>query len=698
MPKVIHGYEIQTQTDKSMKTLIIDNYDSFTYNLYQAFGVINDEEPIVIQNDQFTLMDILQMDFDNIVLSPGPGHPANIKDFGVCASLIEHINVPILGICLGHQGIIHHFGGQVVHAPEPIHGQLSKIIHQNDLLFANIPSSFQAVRYHSLIANTPIPDCLKAIAHTKDGLIMAVKHRTRPIWGLQYHPESICSEYGLQVLKNFHDLTRPKKRKLASPTLASSKRGYQYKLDIQRIPVENHHKADTWIQQFQEHQHLIWLDSSLLISDYSRFSIWGALNGPMSYHIQYDMHTKTIIRTQGETQETIQQSIFDYLKHELCHYEIEKTSLPFEFACGFVGYFGYELYQETLNMQARHHSAHPDAQFLFLDRAIVFDHLEQSCYQLTLLPYYQNTIMPIWFDFKTNVPPPPKKELISKPTLAQDASTYQKKIEKCLKYIRNGESYEICLTNRLNYNSKVSGLDLYQQMRCTQKAPYSAYLRFAELELACSSMERFLKIDQNGKIETKPIKGTMPRGKTPVQDQMYRKQLQNDLKFRAENLMIVDLLRNDLSKICEMGSVKVPKLMQVESYQTVHQLVSTITGTLKPQLDAIDCLKALFPGGSMTGAPKIRTVEIIEKLETSYRGIYSGALGYLSLNGAVDLNIVIRTATVTPHLTQIGMGGAIIALSNPHEEFEETLLKTKSLQQAIANISQSDTSLLESVF
>lgn len=680
-----------------MKTLIIDNYDSFTYNLYQAFGVINGEEPIVIQNDQTTLLEILQMDFDNIVLSPGPGHPANIEDFGICASLIDKVDVPILGICLGHQGIVYHFGGQVIHAPAPIHGQISEIIHEKDEIFANIPSSFQAVRYHSLIANNPIPDCLKAIAHTKDGLIMAVKHRTRPIWGLQYHPESICSEYGLQVLNNFKNLTIPKKRVLSPPPSSSSKPSYHYKLDIQRIPLE-HHQTNTWIEKFHEHQHLVWLDSSLLVSDYSRFSIWGALNGPMSYHIQYDMHAKTILHSQGAIQKTIHQSIFEYLKQELIHYAIEKTNLPFDFACGFVGYFGYELYQETLNIKAKHHSSHPDAQFLFLDRAIVFDHLEHCCYQLTLIPITEEKNIPIWFDFKTDDVCPPEKALPCMPTLAQSASTYQEKIKKCLEYIRNGESYEICLTNRLNYSSKVSGLALYQQMRYTQTAPYSAYLRFGELELACASMERFLKINQKGLIETKPIKGTMPRGKTSAQDQMYRQQLQNDIKFRAENLMIVDLLRNDLGKICEIGSIEVPKLMQVESYQTVHQLVSTITGKLKPQMHVIDCIKALFPGGSMTGAPKIRTVEIIAELETAYRGIYSGALGYLSLNGAVDLNIVIRTATITPHLTQMGMGGAIIALSNPQEEFEETLLKTKSLQQAMANISQSDTSLLESVF
>lgn len=680
-----------------IKTLIIDNYDSFTYNLYQALGAVNGIAPIVIPNDAYTIEEIEQLDFDNIVLSPGPGHPKNIKDFGICEALIKKQNIPILGICLGHQGIVHHFGGSVIHAPEPIHGQLSIIHHDCDEIFANIPKKFQAVRYHSFVASSPLPACLKAIAHTDDGLIMGVKHQTRPLWGIQYHPESICSEYGLQLLQNFKNLTPTKKRKLSYPSISSTKPSYRYRLDVQKIQIE-HQEPSQWIQAFHHHPKLIWLDSSLSIEDYSRFSIWGCLNGPRSYHIEYDMQTQTIVQTQGTQQTNFQESIFDFLKKELLHFQIEKTDLPFEFACGFIGYFGYELYQETLNIQARHQSSHPDAQFLFLDRAIIYDHVEKLCYQLTLLPIDEFIEPPLWFDFKFDHQSPSTSVNIPAPTLEQSQDTYLKKIQNCLRCIRNGESYEICLSNRLNYASPVPGLELYQQLRRTQAAPYSAYLRFGQLEIACASMERFLKITQNGKVETKPIKGTMPRGKDIQQDEQYRFQLENDIKFRSENLMIVDLLRNDLGKVCELGSVIVAQLMQVESYQTVHQLVSTITGQLQNSIHVIDCIKALFPGGSMTGAPKIRTVELIQNLEASPRGIYSGALGYLSLNGAVDLNIVIRTAVISPTQTQIGMGGAIIALSDPHEEFEETLLKTKSIQEAITKISQSDTSLLESLF
>jgi para-aminobenzoate synthetase len=323
---------------------------------------------------------------------------------------------------------------------------------------------------------------------------------------------------------------------------------------------------------------------------------------------------------------------------------------------------------------------------------IAIDHQEQCIYLLQLVKKGETQEVETWFDSiqqrLKNLAPLPKilpqenQEPI-KFYLHRTYQTYIQDIHQCLEEIHEGESYQVCLTNQLHTDTTPEPLAFYRRLRQINPAPYSAFLRFGEIAIACSSPERFLKIDRQQWVETKPIKGTLPRGKTPQEDFILREQLRNSEKDRAENLMIVDLLRNDLGRVCEVGSVHVPKLMDVETYATVHQLVTTIRGKLRSHLQAVDCIQASFPGGSMTGAPKIRTMQIIDRLEQEARGVYSGAIGFLGLNGSADLNIVIRTAVFTPNQTSIGIGGGVIALSNSEMEFQETLLKAKALIQTM---------------
>jgi para-aminobenzoate synthetase len=344
-----------------------------------------------------------------------------------------------------------------------------------------------------------------------------------------------------------------------------------------------------------------------------------------------------------------------------------------------------------------HQAATPNAAWLFADRIIAIDHEQDLTY---LLAVHRDTsaglgVASAWLadtaarlDALPPALPVPAHAGVatpdSEPFLIRDRDAYLVDVATCRDYLVRGDSYEICLTDTLRIPFFGKDEVLYQYLRDINPAPYAALLRIDGVTILSSSPERFLRITRDRVVESKPIKGTAPRSTDPRLDAELAAELGGSAKTQAENLMIVDLLRNDLGQVCETGSVTVDRFMSVESYATVHQLVSTIRGTLRADVSAVQCAHHCFPGGSMTGAPKLRTMQIIDRLETQARGVYSGALGYFSLNGAADLSIVIRTAVRQGDELSIGSGGAIVLDSDPKDEYDEMILKTRALMQAWA--------------
>jgi para-aminobenzoate synthetase len=694
-----------------VKTLLIDNYDSFTYNLFQLLAEVNGEEPLVVRNDEASWAELAQLEFDNVVISPGPGRPDRDEDFGVCAEAIRRSTVPLLGVCLGHQGLGALHGAAVVSAPEPFHGRLSAVLHDDAPLFAGIPRELQAVRYHSLCVEQPLPDELRGIAWTSDGVLMALEHRDRPLWGVQFHPESICTEHGRRLIENFRKLsegerrgylrtggyserptTRPSNPNPASEPAASPGGGVPVAPPLQLVVRRIDELVDAeqaFVSLYGESENAFWLDSSRS-GEGARFSFIGDDSGPLGAAITYDVGAGEVRVERGDEVEIRCESIFEYLAAETGRLRLPETDIPFEFECGFAGWLGYELKAEC-GGEAAHESSLPDAAFVFAGRMIAFDHAERHTYLLCLAEPGGEVEADAWIETTASrlASLPPLDELPGSAgdrvefRLARSRERYLEEIAECKRLLAEGETYEVCLTDAVVADASPRPLDLYRTLRRVNPAPFSSFVRFGDAAVLSSSPERFLRVGRDRWVEAKPIKGTSRRGDAPAEDVRLAERLQGDEKNRAENLMIADLLRNDLGSVCQVGTVHVPHLMQVETYETVHQLVTTVRGLLREELGPADCIRTCFPPGSMTGAPKRRTMQIIDALEGEARGVYSGAIGYFGLGGGCDLSVAIRTIVSDGEEVRVGAGGAIVTQSNAEDEYEEMLLKASASMRAI---------------
>ncbi|WP_408606943.1 aminodeoxychorismate synthase component I [Geosporobacter subterraneus] len=380
------------------------------------------------------------------------------------------------------------------------------------------------------------------------------------------------------------------------------------------------------------------------------------------------------------------------LKEIIDRYKMDyKSEMPF--VGGLVGYLSYDLchHIERLPRRAIDDIDIPDCYFGVYDGIIIIDHRQNTVYIAALgiktpadqrVQTIEDEIAKaeqrgVSIEVKMN-----PREVDFKANMTKEV--YLEAIEKVRKYIRAGDIYQANFTQRFECNLEDSPYELYGKLRTINPAPFASLLDFGDVAIVSSSPERFIQI-KNRIMETRPIKGTRPRGKTPEEDMQNRQDLLTSEKDQAELLMIVDLERNDLGRVSKTGTVKVTELFHLEEYATVYHLVSTIVGEMKEECDVVDCISATFPGGSITGAPKIRAMEIIDELEPTQRNIYTGSIGYIGFNGDTDLNIVIRTIVCKNGKAYFQVGGGIVWDSDAEMEYEETLHKGRALFKALSS-------------
>ena len=381
-----------------MSTLLIDNYDSYTYNIFHLLAAASGEEPIVVHNDAVSWRALERWDFDAIVLSPGPGRPDRWHDFGVCADILRSSEVPILGVCLGHQGLGQLLGADITTAPIAMHGRLSQVRHTADNLFEGIPQGFSVVRYHSLAVTGSLGDQGRVIAWTKDGqdgadgVVMGIEHAQRPLWGVQFHPESIATEYGHRLFENFYALARrrrpPRTRPLQTPLVPprrARKRNTDSGWSLQVRTIEGEPQGELLFERlFGNAEHAFWLDSADAPSPLAQSSYMGATIGPNRKVLEYDVQGGLVTSHRAGQSTTEHGSIFDVLDRELQARQIQPPSETTRGPLGgFVGYLGYECKADCGSSNV-HNSENPDAVLMYANRVVAVDHIHHRTHLLAV--------------------------------------------------------------------------------------------------------------------------------------------------------------------------------------------------------------------------------------------------------------------------------------------------------------------------
>jgi len=442
---------------------------------------------------------------------------------------------------------------------------------------------------------------------------------------------------------------------------------------------------------FKNHRCPFFLDSGMDPEKLGRYSFMGT----DPFLVLKSQGSEVTLRY-GDREERVTGNPFDVVGGLLEKYAVEPCATPIPFVGGAVGYFSYDLchFIERLPSTTVDDLSLPECYLAFYDAVIGFDRLEGRTYiASTGFPEVEEdrraararTRLGELSDMLTHSPSAevrPSEKAVMQLHSNFTHGEYVQAVAAAREYICAGDIFQVNLSQRFEADLPIPPYDLYRRLRHINPAPFAAYFDFGDVAIASSSPERFLLV-RGDHVDTRPIKGTRPRGKTAEEDQVLAQELLDSIKDRAENVMIVDLERNDLGRVCRYGTVRVTELWTLEKYPTVFHLTSNVEGRLREGKNRIDLLKATFPGGSITGAPKVRSMEIIDELEPTRRSVYTGSIGYLSFNGDMDINIVIRTFIIKDGRAYFQVGGGIVYDSDPEGEYVETLDKARALIKAL---------------
>jgi para-aminobenzoate synthetase component 1 len=440
--------------------------------------------------------------------------------------------------------------------------------------------------------------------------------------------------------------------------------------------------------------HSFFLDSGMDTQRLGRYSFLGS-----DPFLVMNSRGSEITLVRGQEYEVQRGNPFDTIGKLLELYKLDYCPATVPFVGGAVGYFSYDLchFVEHLPSTAIDDLKLPECYFAFYDAIFAFDHLDVKVYLVATgfpeieegqrlkrarmrIEEMKNWLYPVYPVIAVSRSPAQNEEITLKSNFTPEE--YIKAVNRVREYIAAGDVFQVNLSQRFQADLEIPPYELYKRLKRVNPAPFASYINFPGVTIVSASPERFLKV-QGDLVETRPIKGTRPRGRDPVEDHRLAQELTHSIKDRAENVMIVDLERNDLGRVCRYGTIKVTELAILETFPTVFHLTSTIVGRLHRGKSDIDLLKATFPGGSITGAPKVRAMEIIDELEPTKRSVYTGSIGYLSFNGDLDINIVIRTFIIEEGRAYFQVGGGIIYDSDSEAEYMETLDKAKALVQAL---------------